>query len=82
MLTDDGTEEIILIVQKDSSDEDSYSYAVIRDDASPPRSRTKRGHPRGYHRLVRQAKRPARHAPHHEDIIITVRSHPGLERQN
>ena len=75
MLTDYGTE----IVQ------DSYqdSYAVIRDDASPPYSRTKRGHPRGYHRLVRQAKRPARHAPHHEDIIIiTVRSHPGLERQN
>ena len=66
MLTDDGTE----IVQKDSSDEDSY--AVIHD-ASPPYSRTKRGHPRGYHRLVRQAKRPARHAPHHEDIII--RSH-------
>ena len=78
MLTDDGTE---VIIQKDSSDEDSY--AVIRDDASPPRSRTKRGHPRGYHRLVRQAKRPARHAPHHEDIIIIViRSHPGLERQN
>ena len=68
MLTDDGTE----IVQKDSSDEDSY--AVIRD-ASPPRARTKRGHPRGYHRLVRQAKRPARHAPHHEDIIIVIRSH-------
>ena len=78
MLTDDGTE---VIIQKDSSDEDSY--AVIRDDASPPYSRTKRGHPRGYHRLVRQAKRPARHAPHHEDIIIiTVRSHAGLERQN
>lgn len=75
MLTDDGTEVIVLIVQKDS-------YAVIRD-ASPPYSRTKRGHPRGYHRLVRQAKRPARHAPHHEDIIIIViRSHPGLERQN
>ena len=73
MLTDDGT-EIVIIVQKDSSDEDSY--AVIRDDASPPRSRTKRGHPRGYHRLVRQTKRPARHAPHHEDIIITIiRSH-------
>ena len=74
MLTDDGTEENVLIVQ------DSYqdSYAVIRD-ASPPYSRTKRGHPRGYHRLVRQAKRPARHAPHHEDII---RSHTGLERQN
>lgn len=69
MLTDDGTE----IVQKDSSDEDSY--AVIHD-ASPPYSRTKRGHPRGYHRLVRQTKRPARHAPHHEDIIITIiRSH-------
>ena len=68
MLTDDGTEGIVLIVQKDS-------YAVIRDDASPPYSRTKRGHPRGYHRLVRQAKRPARHAPHHEDIIIIVRSH-------
>ena len=68
MLTDDGTEGIVLIVQKDS-------YAVIRD-ASPPRARTKRGHPRGYHRLVRQAKRPARHAPHHEDIIIIViRSH-------
>ena len=73
MLTDDGTEGIVLIVQKDSSDEDSY--AVIRDDASPPRSRTKRGHPRGHHRLVRQAKRPARHAPHHEDIIIVIRSH-------
>ena len=72
MLTDDGT-EIVIIVQKYSSDEDSY--AVIRD-ASPPYSRTKRGHPRGYHRLVRQAKRPARHAPHHEDIIITIiRSH-------
>ena len=70
MLTDDGTE--VIIVQKDSSDEDSY--AVIRD-ASPPRARTKRGHPRGYHRLVRQAKRPARHAPHHEDIIIVIRSH-------
>ena len=69
MLTDDGTE--VIIVQKDSSDEDSY--AVIRD-ASPPRARTKRGHPRGYHRLVRQAKRPARHAPHHEDIIV-IRSH-------
>ena len=69
MLTDDGTE----IVQKDSSDEDSY--AVIHD-ASPPYSRTKRGHPRGYQRLVRQTKRPARHAPHHEDIIITIiRSH-------
>ena len=81
MLTDDGTEEIILIVQKDSSDEDPY--AVIRDDASPPYSRTKRGHPRGYHRLVRPAKRPARHAPHHEDIIIiVVRSHAELERQN
>ena len=66
MLTDDGTEVIVLIVQKDS-------YAVIRD-ASPPYSRTKRGHPRGYHRLVRQAKRPARHAPHHEDIIV-IRSH-------
>lgn len=79
MLTVDGTEGII-IVQNDSSDEDSY--AVIRDDASPPRSRTKRGHPRGYHRLVRQAKRPARHAPHHEDIIIIIRSHTGLERQN
>ena len=78
MLTDDGT-EIVIIVQKDSSDEDSY--AVIRD-ASPPYSRTKRGHPRGYHRLVRQAKRPARHAPHHEDIIITIRRHAGLERQN
>ena len=78
MLTDDGT-EIVIIVQKDSSDEDSY--AVIRD-ASPPRARTKRGHPRGYHRLVRQAKRPARHAPHHEDIIIIIRSHTGLERQN
>ena len=77
MLTDDGTEGII-IVQVSSQDED----AVVRDDASPPRARTKRGHPRGYHRLVRQAKRPARHAPHHEDIIITVRSHPGLERQN
>ena len=75
MFTDDGTEGIVLIVQKDS-------YAVVRDDASPPRSRTKRGHPRGYHRLVRQAKRPARHAPHHEDIIIVIRSHPGLERQN
>ena len=75
MLTDDGTEGI-----KDSSQD---SYAVVRDDASPPRSRTKRGHPRGYHRLVRQAKRPARHAPHHEDIIIIViRSHPELERQN
>ena len=73
MLTDDGTEGIIIIVQKDSSDEDSY--AVIRD-ASPPYSRTKRGHPRGYHRLVRQTKRPARHAPHHEDIIIIIiRSH-------
>ena len=72
MLTVDGTEGII-IVQKDSSDEDSY--AVIRD-ASPPCSRQLRGHPRGYHRLVRQAKRPARHAPHHEDIIIIViRSH-------
>ena len=72
MLTDDGT-EIVIIVQKYSSDEDSY--AVIRD-ASPPYSRTKRGHPRGYHRLVRQAKRPARHAPHHADIIIIVtRSH-------
>ena len=70
MLTDDGTE--VIIVQKDSSDEDSY--AVIRD-ASPPRARTKRGHPRGYHRMVRQAKRPARHAPHHEDIIIVIRSH-------
>jgi hypothetical protein len=81
MLTDDGTEILIIIVQKYSSDEDSY--AVIRDDdASPPRSCTKRGHPRGYHRLVRQAKRPARHAPHHEDIIIIVRSHAGLERQN
>ena len=78
MLTDDGTEGII-IVQVSSQDED----AVVRDDASPPRARTKRGHPRGYHRMVRQAKRPARHAPHHEDIIIiTVRSHPGLERQN
>ena len=74
MFTDDGTEGIVLIVQKDS-------YAVVRDDASPPRSRTKRGHPRGYHRLVRQAKRPARHAPHHEDIII-IRSHAELERQN
>ena len=52
MLTDDGTEILIIIVQKYSSDEDSY--AVIRDDASPPYSRTKRGHPRGYHRLVRQ----------------------------
>ena len=71
MLTDDGTEGII-IVQVSSQDED----AVVRDDASPPRARTKRGHPRGYHRMVRQAKRPARHAPHHEDIIIiTVRSH-------
>ena len=70
MLTDYGTE--VIIVQKDSSDEDSY--AVIRD-ASPPRARTKRGHPRGYHRMVRQAKRPARHAPHHEDIIIVIRSH-------
>jgi len=70
MLTDDGTEGII-IVQVSSQDQD----AVIRDDASPPRSRTKRGHPRGYHRLVRQAKRPARHAPHHEDIIIIIRSH-------
>ena len=77
MLTDDGT-EILLIVQVSSQDED----AVIRDDASPPYSRTKRGHPRGYHRLVRQAKRPARHAPHHEDIIIVIRSHPELERQN
>ena len=77
MLTDDGTEGII-IVQVSSQDED----AVVRDDASPPRARTKRGHPRGYHRLVRQAKRPARHAPHHEDIIIIVRSHAGLERQN
>ena len=66
MLTDDGTE----IVQDSSQDED----AVVRNDASPPRSRTKRGHPRGYHRLVRQAKRPARHAPHHEDIIV-IRSH-------
>ena len=75
MLTDDGTE----ILQDSSQDED----AVVRNDASPPRSRTKRGHPRGYHRLVRQAKRPARHAPHHEDIIIVViRSHAGLERQN
>ena len=74
MLTDDGTE----IVQDSSQD----SYAVVRNDASPPYSRTKRGHPRGYHRLVRQAKRPARHAPHHEDIIITIRSHAGLERQN
>ena len=74
MLTDDGTE----IVQDSSQDED----AVVRNDASPPRSRTKRGHPRGYHRLVRQAKRPARHAPHHEDIIIIViRSH-AAERQN
>lgn len=70
MLTDDGTEGII-IVQVSSQDED----AVVRDDASPPRARTKRGHPRGYHRLVRQAKRPARHAPHHEDIIIVIRSH-------
>ena len=70
MLTDDGT-EIVLIVQDSSQDED----AVVRDDASPPRARTKRGHPRGYHRLVRQAKRPARHAPHHEDIIIVIRSH-------
>ena len=70
MLTDDGT-EIVLIVQDSSQVED----AVLRD-ASPPYSRTKRGHPRGYHRLVRQAKRPARHAPHHEDIIITIiRSH-------
>ena len=77
MLTDDGTEGII-IVQVSSQDED----AVVRDDASPPRARTKRGHPRGYHRMVRQAKRPARHAPHHEDIIIVVRSHAGLERQN
>jgi hypothetical protein len=77
MLTDDGTEGII-IVQVSSQDED----AVVRDDASPPRARTKRGHPRGYHRMVRQAKRPARHAPHHEDIIITIRSHSGLERQN
>ena len=74
MLTDDGTE----IVQDSSQDED----AVVRNDASPPYSRTKRGHPRGYHRLVRQAKRPARHAPHHEDIIITTQSHTGLERQN
>jgi hypothetical protein len=70
MLTDDGTEGII-IVQVSSQDED----AVVRDDASPPRARTKRGHPRGYHRMVRQAKRPARHAPHHEDIIIVIRSH-------
>ena len=70
MLTDDGT-EIVLIVQVSSQDED----AVVRDDASPPRARTKRGHPRGYHRMVRQAKRPARHAPHHEDIIIVIRSH-------
>lgn len=77
MLTDDGTEGII-IVQVSSQDED----AVVRDDASPPRARTKRGHPRGYHRLVRQAKRPARHAPHHEDIIIIIRSHAELERQN
>ena len=77
MLTVDGTEGII-IVQVSSQDED----AVVRDDASPPCSRQLRGHPRGYHRLVRQAKRPARHAPHHEDIIITIRSHTGLERQN
>ena len=77
MLTDDGT-EIVLIVQDSSQDED----AVVRDDASPPYSRTERGHPRGYHRLVRQAKRPARHAPHHEDIIIIIiRSH-AAERQN
>jgi hypothetical protein len=75
MLTVDGTE----IVQDSSQD----SYAVVRNDASPPRSRTKRGHSRGYHRLVRQAKRPARHAPHHEDIIIIItRSHAELERQN